>query len=309
MTDSFAADADKLLHSLSDTRKTVVLSHGETIGYTEQGNTDAEKTLLLIHGILTNATSLDAVRDLPEVQAALKEGNWRVVSAEMRGCGRSSYNERLQSHEDNGRDMVALLDALKVRKVLAFGFSTGGPVALEVASGVGPERALGVVLYGSVGLEGCVVDAEKPYPPEPRKSREEADASSASLAAMIASRNVAKVEATFNSAVRPVRDAMDLAQVCRAVFEQRESNVQDNVWCNLSYNGRDKALGLKCPFLTLHGEADVLIPAVHARACHQRLKDAGVASELVVVSKATHHVVAAGAREVGEALAALIRRV
>jgi pimeloyl-ACP methyl ester carboxylesterase len=73
-------------------------------------------------------------------------GENRVVAMDLPGYGRSSAAAReMSSIAGLGADVAALVNHLKLEKVIVVGNSLGGPVALEAARRLGPRRVLGVV--------------------------------------------------------------------------------------------------------------------------------------------------------------------
>lgn len=103
----------------------------------EDGRADAVPAVLLIHGVTASHLSWPFVaRRLPGV---------RVIAPDLRGRGRSNALEGpagLHAHAD---DLVAVLDALGVERVVAVGHSMGAFVAL-VLGDRHPERVSRVVL-------------------------------------------------------------------------------------------------------------------------------------------------------------------
>jgi pimeloyl-ACP methyl ester carboxylesterase len=69
----------------------------------------------------------------------------RVVAMDLAGHGKSTANRREWSMPGLGADVAALVEALKLRRVVIVGNSLGGPTALEAAKRLGPERVLGIV--------------------------------------------------------------------------------------------------------------------------------------------------------------------
>jgi pimeloyl-ACP methyl ester carboxylesterase len=73
-------------------------------------------------------------------------GENRVVAMDLPGYGRSSAAAReTSSIAGLGADVAALVNHLKLEKVIVVGNSLGGPIALEAARRLGPKRVLGVV--------------------------------------------------------------------------------------------------------------------------------------------------------------------
>lgn len=98
--------------------------------------------LIMLHGgVLTFHLSFDAL--LPEVAA-----DRQVIGVELQGHGHTADGERPFSIRQCAEDVVALLDELGVERADFFGFSLGGLVSTEVATGY-PERVGRVVLAAS----------------------------------------------------------------------------------------------------------------------------------------------------------------
>jgi pimeloyl-ACP methyl ester carboxylesterase len=73
-------------------------------------------------------------------------GENRVVAMDLPGYGRSSAAAReTSSIAGLGADVAALVNHLKLEKVIVVGNSLGGTIALEAARRLGPKRVLGVV--------------------------------------------------------------------------------------------------------------------------------------------------------------------
>jgi pimeloyl-ACP methyl ester carboxylesterase len=64
---------------------------------------------------------------------------------DLPGHGRSGANRKEWTIAALGADVAALVEHLKLQKVILVGNSLGGPVSLEAAQRIGAKRALGVV--------------------------------------------------------------------------------------------------------------------------------------------------------------------
>jgi len=69
----------------------------------------------------------------------------RVVAVDLPGHGRSGVNLERLSISTLGADVAALVEHLGLHRLVFVGNSLGGPVSLEAARHLGPERVLGVV--------------------------------------------------------------------------------------------------------------------------------------------------------------------
>ena len=91
-------------------------------------------------------------RDFEPLAEALA-GDWRVICADLRGRGQSDYARDSASYQplQYAADILALLDQLRVPRVVAVGTSLGGIVIMVLAL-TAAERLAGVVL-NDVGPE------------------------------------------------------------------------------------------------------------------------------------------------------------
>lgn len=84
----------------------------------------------------------------------------RVVAMDLPGHGRSGVNLRRLNLGTLGADVAALVEHLGLRQVVLVGNSLGGPVALEAARRLGPERVLGVVAVDTLHDVERTISAE-----------------------------------------------------------------------------------------------------------------------------------------------------
>ncbi|MCC6746061.1 MAG: alpha/beta hydrolase [Deltaproteobacteria bacterium] len=115
-----------------------------TLAYDDRGTGDP--ALVLIHGLACDRSYLAP-------QAERFVGRHRVVSVDLRGHGESSAAASYRIR-DFGDDVLRLLDALELPRVVVAGHSMGGLVALEVAAR-DPERVVGAALLDSPILLGA----------------------------------------------------------------------------------------------------------------------------------------------------------
>ncbi|MDQ2651612.1 MAG: alpha/beta hydrolase [Chloroflexota bacterium] len=98
--------------------------------------------ILLLHGGLSNGDHFSAI--IP----ALVEAGHEVVTMDSRGHGHSSFDDAQISYEQMARDVLGLMDHLKIDKADIVGWSDGGIIGLEIAL-TEPERLNKVVAYGA----------------------------------------------------------------------------------------------------------------------------------------------------------------
>jgi pimeloyl-ACP methyl ester carboxylesterase len=99
--------------------------------------------LLLLHGLTGTHDDFQHVLDLPALRAER-----RVVAPDARGHGRSTNPSGHFSFRACARDVLALLDHLKIAEVQAVGASLGAKTLLHVAT-LAPDRVSSMVLVSA----------------------------------------------------------------------------------------------------------------------------------------------------------------
>ncbi|MBP1661472.1 MAG: catD [Candidatus Aminicenantes bacterium] len=131
--------------------RTCRAADGVELAYSAAGA--GEPALVFIHGGLANRGFWDG---------QLKEfgGRHRTIALDLPGHGESGSGRTHWGLPEFGADVKAVIDAEKVNKVIIFGNSLGGPVAIE-AGLLLPERTLGVVGIDTFqALEGVITAKE-----------------------------------------------------------------------------------------------------------------------------------------------------
>lgn len=104
-----------------------VLSPKLTIHYIDL-NPDAERTILLLHGLGANGSSWQL--QFPELTAL----GYRIIAPDTRGFGQSSYpSDSSFSIPATARDFAELISTLRLGQVDVVGISMGGTQALALA--------------------------------------------------------------------------------------------------------------------------------------------------------------------------------
>jgi len=116
-------------------RHTCRSADGVEIVYSAAGA--GEPALVFIHGGLADRTFWDS-------QLKAFSGKHRVIAPDLAGHGESGKDRKKWGFPEFGADVRAVVEAEKVKKVILFGNSLGGPVAVEAALQM-PGRVLGVV--------------------------------------------------------------------------------------------------------------------------------------------------------------------
>lgn len=121
--------------SVTIERKTCTAPDGVKIVYSVSGSGDP--ALVFIHGGLAERTFYNS-------QLEAFASRHRVVALDLPGHGESGSNRKKWGLPVFGADVKAVADAEKLSRLIIFGNSLGGPVAVEAALLL-PGRALGVV--------------------------------------------------------------------------------------------------------------------------------------------------------------------
>ena len=108
---------------------------GVRIVYSSAGSGDL--ALIFIHGGLADRTFYDG-------QLTAFANRYRVIAVDLAGHGESGCDRKKWGIAEFGGDVKAAAEAENLQKVVLFGNSLGGPVAIEAALQL-PGRAIGVV--------------------------------------------------------------------------------------------------------------------------------------------------------------------
>lgn len=113
------------------THKTLRMPDGCRLGYGIRAN-GADTTLMLIHGALCDATSLQHI-------ALADDGQLDVLLPDLRGHGQSTDGTTEWTLELLARDMLAIVEAEQVGRLIVAGESFGALVAARMAT-LRPDR-------------------------------------------------------------------------------------------------------------------------------------------------------------------------
>jgi pimeloyl-ACP methyl ester carboxylesterase len=132
----------------------VKLETGVRLRYAEQGEAGG-RVVILLHGYADSWFSYSRV--LP-----LFEAKYHVFVLDQRGHGESDRPETGYKFDDFARDVVAFMDAKKIKSAVVVGHSMGSFVAQGVAVNA-PERVEKLVLIGTAATvkSSAVIELEK----------------------------------------------------------------------------------------------------------------------------------------------------
>ncbi len=121
---------------LAEETRTLRLADGVEMAFVERGTGDP--ALVFVH---CGNCRKEIWRETLDAFA----GAHRVVAMDLPGHGSSGANRERFTIESLGADVAALVEHLKLPRVILVGNSLGGPVALEAAKRLGRSRVLAVV--------------------------------------------------------------------------------------------------------------------------------------------------------------------
>jgi len=233
----------------------------------------------------------------------------------MRGYGNSSYRKGFSSLLELAEDLSDFCDKLRLSRICAAGWSTGGGVAMELAA-IRPDLVRCLVLINGVSCRGFPVPPKdergKPIPGAYYSSRDELikDVHQVGfIREAIANRNETALRRVFDRGIyinkRPSDD--EYSDYINEMFKQRCND--DAYWALASYNitgeftginhGNGHANLIKAPILAFHGDRDYICEPWQAR---DNAEQFGKQLELVMLENCGHASFTDYPAEIGEKL-------
>ena len=200
--------------------------------------------IVLIHAAIVDLEAWDPVA------ASLIRHGFRVLRYDMRGFGRTKTDDV----EFNPRaDLIAVLDAFGVRRIVAIGNSRGGQIALEAAIEY-PDRFAAVMTIGSApgGFDGGATPEEEVLFEAADRLEAAADQDAAALADMMVSMwadGPGQPATRLPAALR--------AEVWRKARREYEPGRVSGRILPLMPPGNERLGELRCPVLALCGALDI----------------------------------------------------
>jgi 3-oxoadipate enol-lactonase len=241
-----------------------------TTGYFDaagHGLAPPEWTLVLLH-----AFPLAAEMWRPQLEAV--PAGWRFIAPDLRGFGQSQVGDPTlpATMEGYARDVVALLDRLRVDRVVVGGLSMGGYVAFALLR-LAPERIAGLVL------------ADTRSEADDEAARASRDGMADTLArggtVAVSERMLPGLLGATTRAARPevVRGVQEL------VLAQPAEGIRRAIQSLKSRPDSTPLLaGIACPTLVVVGDEDEITSVDSVRRMHGRIPGA----ELAVIEGAGH---------------------
>ncbi|WP_345977974.1 alpha/beta fold hydrolase [Sulfurimonas sp. HSL3-7] len=238
--------------------------NNHTVGYRDIGEVNAP-AIIMIHGFPFNKSMWN------EQMEALRE-ECRVVAYDVRGHGESDAGDEPFSIELFVQDLLALMDALKIRRAMLCGFSMGGYIALNAIVNY-PDRFNALVLSDT----HCMADT-----PESKENRLKAiESLRENGIEAYADGSIEKLFAP--ESLRTKRE--EIAAVKEMILSTPERTVVKTLHA-LRERGEtcSRLPEISVPVLILVGEKDAITPPSAAELMHEKIES----SRLCVIEHAGH---------------------
>jgi len=256
------------------------LPNGETIAYRDFRPNEKGNVLVCLHGNAQDHTSWAELAS----HAALS--TFRVIAVDMRGFGQSSYHKRIDSLGDLAQDIKLLCDKLQLARPMFIGWSTGGGVALSLATAY-PDLPKAVFLLAAVAADGMrqpmyEADGKMAHPPKFLTTREHGAAVTASpffatfYSSQLAESHAMWAAGVFMPGKCPTVDSPLYLRMHAGQQKQRIECRSDVMWALMSFNvtpiktpcsaPSDALQSLRCPVAVIHGQHDGILNYEHAKA-------------------------------------------
>jgi len=235
-----------------------------TISYNDEGQ-DGAPVIIFIHGFPFNKSmwknQLEALKD-----------NYRVIAYDVRGHGNSEAGNKDFSIELFVKDLLNLMDALKIDRTMLCGLSMGGYIALNAIENY-PERFDALILNDT----NCIADT--PEAKEKRMKTIESIKKDGVEKFADESMNNFFAPESFSTKKEEIADVREmivntskqtLYKTLRAFYERKET-------CS-------KLPDINVPVLIMVGKEDTITPPAAAQLMHEKIKD----SLLSIIEHAGH---------------------
>jgi 3-oxoadipate enol-lactonase len=235
-----------------------------TVSYSDEGK-NGTPVIIFIHGFPFN-------KSMWKMQVKELKDNYHLISYDIRGHGNSDAGNGDFSIELFVKDLISLMDALKIEKTVLCGLSMGGYIALKAIENY-PERFNALILSDT----NCIADTSEVKEKRMkaiesiRKSgvEEYADESIKNLFASESFKTKKEEIATVRKMIVKT-SIQSLCNTLLALSVRKET-------CN-------KLSEIKVPVLIMAGKEDKITPPAVAQMMHEKIKK----SSLSLISHAGH---------------------
>jgi len=199
--------------------------------------------------------------------------HFRVIAVDLRGFGRSSYNNPIKNYiDDLAIDVGLFCQKLGLKNVNLLGWSLGGGVTMKVAANY-PEIIDRIILHCSIGVDGLpwYFPDEKGLPDITKRVTTLELMKTHPFCNMIAAFNTESLENMFRDFVfsGSRESTKELLSKCAEVSKQQR-HIYEAMFAVSKFNitntnngvadGTNEVTKIKCPTLILAGKKDLLCP-------------------------------------------------
>jgi 3-oxoadipate enol-lactonase len=234
------------------------------VSYTDDGKSGAP-SLIFIHGFPFN-------KSMWNHQVEVLKNKYHVITYDIRGHGNSDNGNENFSIELFAKDLISLMDLLKIDKTMLCGLSMGGYISLNAISD-SPERFDALVLSDTQ----CIADTT-----EAKEKR------------MNAIKNIrdAGVEKYADESIKNLFSPESFITRKNAISDVREMIIKtsEQSLCNallalaMRKETCSKLQEIKVPVLIMVGKQDIVTPPAAALLMHEKIKN----SSLHIIEHAGH---------------------
>jgi pimeloyl-ACP methyl ester carboxylesterase len=222
---------------------------GIKIAYERKGK-HMDMPMVLIHGYPLDHTIWNEA-------SSILEKDMDLILPDLRGFGESEINESDTSIFRYAKDMVGLLDHLKIEKAFLVGHSMGGYVALAFARDF-PERLSGLVLVSTQTVSDTSERKEGRLSTAKQVMEQGAQIVVESMTPKLS------VDQSIQDQLKPLisrQKPLGISCALKAMADRSDTS--------------ELFASFKLPIVIVHGGADALIPVERAREMKHALPQAG----------------------------------
>ena len=140
--------------------------NGKKLNYADTQSAESvganQKTIVFVHGLGSTQNYYFPI--LPYLK------DYRCIAMDTYGAGRSKFDGKEHSIETIAKDVIGLLDLLKVDKAVVAGYSMGGMIPTQLAA-TAPDRVEAGICIGPVNPSPAVAEVFKKRVPAVQEGR------------------------------------------------------------------------------------------------------------------------------------------
>jgi 3-oxoadipate enol-lactonase len=235
-----------------------------TVSYSDEGK-NGDRVIVFIHGFPFNKSMW-----IKQIKAL--EDNYRVITYDIRGHGNSDAGKGDFSIMLFVKDLLSLMDALKIKKTILCGLSMGGYIALKAIQNY-PGRFDAIILSDT----NCIADTS-----EVKEKRMKAvESIRKDGVEKYAEESIKNLFAKESFTTRE----KDIAAVREMIVKTSEQSLCNTLLAlSIREETCSKLAEIKVPVLIMTGSEDKITPPAAAQFMHEKIID----SSLHIIDHAGH---------------------